>query len=95
MSKKDHLNTINKYITHMSPTQLTMLYNLHSDLFIKSENFDPPIPFYNKTLKELTYYKIKHYTPKAQYINIINIIHLIFSNYYNYEQIYTTLLDLI
>lgn len=95
MSKKNYLTTIHKYINHMSPNQLNILYNLHSDLFVKSKKIRIPATYYNKGLKHLTYYKIKNYTPKSQYINIINIIHLIFSNYYNYDQIYTILLDLI
>lgn len=95
MIKKAYLSIIQNYINHMTPNQLNILYNLHSDLFVKSKKIRIPNSYYNKGLKDLTYYKIKHYTPKSQYINIINIIHLIFSNYYNYHQIYTILLDLI
>ena len=95
MIKKDYLSIIQNYINHMPPNQLNILYNLHSDLFVKSKKIRIPTTYYNKGLKYLTYYKIKNYIPKSHYINIINIIHLIFSNYYNYDQIYTILLDLI
>ena len=93
--KKDYLSIIKKYTNHMTHDQLFDLFNLHSELFIKSNNIKIPNSYYNKPLNILTYYKIKHYTPKSQYINVINLIHLICSNYYNYEQIYNILLDLI
>ena len=67
MPPKDYLTTIHKYINHMSPSQLNTLYNLHSDLFIKSKMIRIPTTYYNHDLKDLTYYKIKHYTPKSQY----------------------------
>ena len=93
--KKDNLKTIKTYIIHMSETQLSDLYNIHSKLFPKSKKVKIPTSYLYKSYNEFIYYYIKHTTPKNQYINIINIIHLIISNYYNNDQIYTILHDLI
>lgn len=92
--KKDYLSIIEKYTNHMTDDQLLALFNLHSEFFMKSKTFKFPKSYYNKPLNIFTFYKIKHYTPKGQYINVINLIHLICSNYYNYEQIHNILLDL-
>ena len=95
--KKDYLSIIEKYTNHMTHDQLFNLFNLHTDLFITPHNVKIKIPnsYFNKPLKILTFYKIKHYTPKDQYINVVNLIHLICSNHYTEDQIYDIILDLI
>ncbi len=94
--KRKYLATIENYLNHMSHDQLVDLFNLHTDIFIK-HNVKVKIPnsYWNKPFKIPTYYKIKHYTPKSQYINVINLIHLICSNVYTEEQIYNILMDLV
>ena len=93
--KKDYLKTIKTYIEHMSEEQLSDLYDIHSELFIKSKKVNVPTSYLDKTYNDFVYYIIEQSTPKSQYINVINIIHLIISNYYNNDQICKILLDLI
>ena len=92
--KKNNLKRIKTYIDHMSEEQLADLYDIHSELFVKSKKVKVPISYLYKPYNDFIYYIIEHSTPKSQYINIINIIHLIFSNYTT-EQIHSILLDLI
>ena len=92
--KKDYLTLIHKLIYKMSDDKLITLYNLHSDLFVKTNQLYIPHTHRYKTFKDLTFNKIKKYTPQSQYLNILNIIHLVHSNY-NYDQIYNILLNLI
>ena len=93
--KKDYLKTIKTYIEHMSEEQLSDLYDIHSKLFINSKKVKVPTSYLDKTYIDFVYYFIKHSTPKTQYINVINIILLIITNYHTNEQIYNILLDLI
>ena len=93
--KKHNLKTIKTYINHMSEDQLSNLYDIHSKLFIKSKKVKIPTSYLYKSYNDFVYYIIEHSTPKSQYINVINIIHLIISDYYTTEQIHTILLDLI
>lgn len=90
-----NLKKIKTYIDHMSEGQLTDLYDIHSKLFVKSKKVKVPVSYLNKPYNDFIYYIIEHSTPKSQYINIINMIHLIISDYYTAEQIHSILLDLI
>ena len=60
--KKDYLSIIKKYTNHMTHDQLFDLFNLHSELFIKSNNIKIPNSYYNKPLNILTYpsYNLHH-----------------------------------
>ena len=93
--KKDYLKTIKTYTKHLSDDQLIDLLDIHSELFNNSSKVKVPISYLDKPFNDFVYYIVKHSTPKSQYINVINIIHLIISDYYTTEQIHTILLDLI
>ena len=93
--KKDYLKTIKTYIEHMSEEQLSDLYDIYSKLFINSKKVKVPTSYLDKTYNDFVYYFINHSTPKTLYINVINIILLIITNYHTNEQIYNILLDLI
>ena len=100
--KKDYLSTIEKYINHMSEDQLQDLCDLHAYVFLSSDKIEVPIPYgpfpysyINGSLKDMVFNKIKYFTPESQYINVINLIHLIWSKHYTRKQIYNILLDLI
>ena len=100
--KKDYLSIIEKYINHMSEDQLIDLCDLHAYVFLSSDKVEVPIPcgpfpdsYVYGSYKDIVYNKIKHFTPESQYLNVINLIHLICSKHYSRKQIYNILLDLI
>ena len=86
--KKDYLSIIENYINHMSKDQLIDLHDLYLSLFINSGKVKIPIPYgpypicyLYGSYNEFVYNKIKYYTYESQYINIINLIHLICIKY--------------